>query len=833
MFDETPELSPDLEWMLQSGQVDDASLVAALIDEHYANLYRLGLVLLGSAELATVFAQQTLALAIVDAHRYRAETPLLVWLLSLALPVWRRLRQRQLAVRGDPSPSKVERSFGDARVIEGGGRFGDWRAAWAFTNGVEIYDLPGEPHLPQLLNRIYALSPGDIACITRFNLEFVDDQLAEVDATGVMGKKSVQPWDTLLAQAFTLTHFSSQEIAHINSAVEGWINRARRTRTALARLQEVALVGLAVLLVLLFGRVYAALAPEPEIPMPIQQTVIVTQVVSEPAAPLPQSSPTPLPERAMLYKAHGGETLESLAAKIGTDVIILQVLNDHPPGEPLAPDQHVVIGIGVSPVTAPRQSLNVLRPLRPLPTDVDAAEIRRRLLESSHFWSNLWADVQVISNPPGGYAGQGRLERTQIWISQPTYSALALNGDISGELAEILIKNRGRVDYHNLVTGEANISTNRSAAWPSFGLQLVDRLLLPDGHVFNARGEVEVLGVEPVAGRSALVVDWFRTGYPEAAGEAGAGLRAGHLGRYWLDRLTGVVLRSQIFDPLDPQRLVREVLVQEIVFDVDLPEQLFDPFGELPTSFAIDPGGSPLSVTGLDGRSSPVPVTSTGLLPRQQPPPDFDPGRSSLTFQWAWDEPPSAGGLSQMEVFAGDDFLGTVEFGDPWRTTCTRSPDGRLLAYTFWRAGHGNAPLRWFSLDDLENVHLPLPSLSPQDFAFSPDGRQLALIACRREEDCRLYLIDTDTGHRHRIRNFAEGNFLAWDPSGEFLAFQGRAYTGAPFLVMVISAKTGDIVYTGPRDLISGRAAEGSPTRNWDGDFPPLRIGLQECVAPP
>lgn len=40
MFDERPEISDTLEWMLQSRQVGDETLVYALVHEHYAAIHQ-------------------------------------------------------------------------------------------------------------------------------------------------------------------------------------------------------------------------------------------------------------------------------------------------------------------------------------------------------------------------------------------------------------------------------------------------------------------------------------------------------------------------------------------------------------------------------------------------------------------------------------------------------------------------------------------------------------------------------------------------------------------------------------------------------------------------
>jgi len=43
MFEENTDLSPDLEWMLQSGQVDDGTLIEALAQQFYQSTYEFAL----------------------------------------------------------------------------------------------------------------------------------------------------------------------------------------------------------------------------------------------------------------------------------------------------------------------------------------------------------------------------------------------------------------------------------------------------------------------------------------------------------------------------------------------------------------------------------------------------------------------------------------------------------------------------------------------------------------------------------------------------------------------------------------------------------------------
>jgi len=83
MFDEQIDLSPDLEWMLQSGQVDDGTLIEALVRQYYQSTYDIALSLLTYPEEAHHAVQETFVQAIFQAKYYRGETKIDNWLVNI------------------------------------------------------------------------------------------------------------------------------------------------------------------------------------------------------------------------------------------------------------------------------------------------------------------------------------------------------------------------------------------------------------------------------------------------------------------------------------------------------------------------------------------------------------------------------------------------------------------------------------------------------------------------------------------------------------------------------------------------------------------------------
>ncbi len=74
IFDEKTDLSPDLEWMLQSGQVEDGTLIEAMAHQYYQPFYRLSLSYLTYPEEAHHAVQETFVQAFFQAKNYRGKT---------------------------------------------------------------------------------------------------------------------------------------------------------------------------------------------------------------------------------------------------------------------------------------------------------------------------------------------------------------------------------------------------------------------------------------------------------------------------------------------------------------------------------------------------------------------------------------------------------------------------------------------------------------------------------------------------------------------------------------------------------------------------------------
>lgn len=84
MFDEPTDLSPDLEWMLQSDQVDDETIAEALARQYYQRIYYLALTCLTYPREARRAAQETFVRATLGVKQYQGDKAIYTWLVDIA-----------------------------------------------------------------------------------------------------------------------------------------------------------------------------------------------------------------------------------------------------------------------------------------------------------------------------------------------------------------------------------------------------------------------------------------------------------------------------------------------------------------------------------------------------------------------------------------------------------------------------------------------------------------------------------------------------------------------------------------------------------------------------
>ena len=89
------ELSPDLEWMLQSRQVSLTLLLETMAAGYYSPIYRLALTFLNDHRAARQAVRETFLKAVLGLHHYRSEIGVDVWIYAIAWRVIQSVRRRE------------------------------------------------------------------------------------------------------------------------------------------------------------------------------------------------------------------------------------------------------------------------------------------------------------------------------------------------------------------------------------------------------------------------------------------------------------------------------------------------------------------------------------------------------------------------------------------------------------------------------------------------------------------------------------------------------------------------------------------------------------------
>ncbi len=406
MFDLTPPYAPDLEWMLQSGQVSREALLEALLEEHYAAVYHLALSLLDDHAAAASAAQQTFARALLDQHRYRPEEGLHRWLYSIVLETCQRLQkslQRRRSLKallprwsrsgdfGDSSPETMQ----DARL-------------WLALDALEI-------HARQVVllhaangwdaQRIAAqldASESEISVVLQAASQLIDlapplnalsqgkpappdepSSPAEAPSLDLVGSLS-RRWP---AQTFLPAYLKNQSVIILRRL------RSTRFRQSKALISlELALVALVILLA--FATLWGANTLFAESPTATISVPPATRLVTRPVYQVVTSTPsielssdptsTPIQVAQSNYtEVRAGETLPDVADRLGVTVADLRYWNRLPDDLEVQPGQRLInpqYARTLKPLAA--TPVSPVKPLPTLPEPVfDAAAQRASQLE--------------------------------------------------------------------------------------------------------------------------------------------------------------------------------------------------------------------------------------------------------------------------------------------------------------------------------------------------------------------------------------------------------------------------------------------------------------------
>jgi len=833
MLEPLPELSSDLEWMLQSGQANSEMLAEALIEKYAALVSRLALAYFEDPDLAQQAVPEVFTAALLNTYRYRNQLGIQTWFFSVLAQVFtgrtRRARRREWLKQAiDTTSHLFQKKNGKGPDLEdGAGQAGEapqqpllsYRAE--STLSACIQSLGDQERLAILLRGLLEWPVEEISealhqkeASLQLHLYESGEKLSSalaVEAGPEALEQAREHWlARLLQERFPTPTLSDQELQHLCTVSVGEVNRTGVTRRAAARVKELALITSGVLMVtaLIWGASLFLPALEKQDVTPTPETA-----VGEPA------------QQSLYYSVQAGDTLESIAGDLGTSPDMLIALNDLTTTAVISPGDQLRVTVELAPVqlAQPTPVTPVPKP-EPLSLSSSQQAVRARMMESHALWNTLWMDVQSVDAGPENYRGPLKSYRTQVWISQPNLSLELYGLPGASPLAEqMVVGNRHYFSYLPLdqtfvepVWGEARAGRLGNAT-------LQDMVVPAEARFMLEVGDFQPVEEARVAGRDALVVDWLDYD----------GIRRDRL---WVDAQTGLLLRRQQFGLSDPLLLTEDTLVTHIILDDNFSSPgLFDPQAGWKGGFASGPDGLEENQPQPLAPELSQSAARSGSFPPEPPPAEFEASGSRLSFQFSPDLDvygvEAVDSRAPAQIFADGYYLGSLPLPLPWSIRCDRSPDGKRLAYTTWTDGTHlpGASLRWFNLVDLTKVYEPLPEFSVKDFAFASDSRRLAVFAGgARSEPTGVYMIDIATGERRLLLEISDARSLTWSPDGQSLALIGE--DGEDEVMLVIRVESGVVTYRQENPLFPG---PDWPTQSWGVDFPrSASAGLEACSLP-
>lgn len=785
MFDRIPELSPDLEWVLQSGQASDEMVVTAMVDECFEPLYRLAYALLNDQPSAQRAAIIALATALIEAHRYPGGDSVQTWLTSIALEVCSDLAKDHSDRFNRQLPRlPLTGSFAKIRP-QSTGEAALWEA---------VDSLPRELREALILQAVHGLTTLEIAASIKIDRETAAGRLESAyqrlhewheRAAAVENSQGRESIPGLVATSLqTRWPLGTLSQAERDRLVRSILHFAREKRQAWRRfvhLRETALVGLVIVLVIAAVASADALFAKSKFEPPPAPLITATARASQNPAPLPKSaiSVRPVPEPGALAQA-----------------------------------------------------------VEPLTVQSSAEAIWQRMQRRPPHWRTLWADVLIHYYGPEGYIGPPATERHQVWISRGE-SGLVSSGTLEGgpEQLSLITPNPGW-DFRSIP--HLSILEAAGSQYPWFILSSLGpagssfQIVRPFQIAYNRAQQQASLHVTrsgTVAGREALIVEQRD---PQGLREA----------RLWVDALSGILMREQHFGEFDRELIVREVIVTSLALDVDFPESIFDPGQNsfLKAGYVADHNAMVLSPQDESLYAGLGTVPARQRLPMLPATPEFDPSRSRLTFQSNKENLPGDSMHDILELFAGKFYLGKTWIGDPFSLLCTRSPDGNLIAI----AGRSTARnsnvhhLRWIDLADPQDSHTIAAMQNVHGLAFSPDGRRLAVsdIGAPYPADPSpnpgIFIYDLEDGNFGLIYRSDTVQLLGWSPDGEYVAgVEWAEKTPSGFEAFAIHVETKEM--TGGQVILADNDtySVAFPELEWQADFNLMPAGLEGCLNPP
>jgi hypothetical protein len=473
------------------------------------------------------------------------------------------------------------------------------------------------------------------------------------------------------------------QIHHTNEEIHALIvNRTHNRNLLLLPLKEVTLV-LVVLLVLVYlGRqqgAFEAYDARPTFTLVPSSTAIPT------LTPFPTRTPAPRPVELAGIEGGDyfyfdtwtteGDTWESIAAKAGLRVELVRYLNPSIPDSLINSTRITLVGLRSSGLfdTASVPSSPLL--LEPLNAGSPVMEVLERARQSYQHWGSLWMDQLFISHGPPGYSGPAlNAYQIEVYASQPD-QWISLQKELEYGLSYITY---GVGDW---LFGPKTGPGRLSGTWNPGGFQGAaspfNENRLRREYAYQNAGEGEI------AGRPAILLDAFRAGARQQ--------------RLWIDALTGLLLKQEIYGGPDEDIIVYSWTARAVRYGIPFPPDFFYPPSHALTEYLEGRKITGDPVSGVDGEILSLRAAPAEKIP---PPPGFDISTNPLLMQFpdrpGWEEgitdpdkplilfefPAESNETGKetltgkIQIYSGDYHLGEIELESPIFSDCQRSADG-------------------------------------------------------------------------------------------------------------------------------------------------------------
>jgi DNA-directed RNA polymerase specialized sigma24 family protein len=830
-----------IEPVLQDGRVSDTDLVEVLVSDGYAAMLPLARALLFDPNLAEKAVTNALAAIVTQRRRYWGQVPLAVWANRLVIQQCQRIKNRsflKMRVFHDETTSERhptgEQPNGEfiqqLTFLDEPERV---TLALRYGQGLTLDEIAVILDMPRTRARIF-LKTARLACLDNRRFSASSLPVAENDlvihtaflemiveaADGVLEADSHESLERHLGEcqacrnhsvqlaegeAFLRKEFSrlgggGPSGEHRNLVIECLKLVDQRKRLGRLTLSIRQYLYIAVLVAILVGVLWRQL-------LPIEKTV----------APIPRSTaiphrPTSDPWEGYLkftYYVSPEDSLEILAERLGLTVEDIRELNFMSEGSSLQPGREMVLYLPESSFIAPSHQPALNLP-PPLTTHSDTTSILERMASSRDLVGKLWGDYAYILYGPPGYIGPPFIEsRMQVWWQQDGHMVM-VSGSGTSPTNEVMTQYSTPAG----ITITWDRSSDRYWGFSNQGEPFLDYFLNPlslMGFEMN-KASLKVVGSDHILGRPTVVVDWT-----QADGMYNA--------RVWIDAERGLVLRLRLFEDNSMQVALLDFGFRDLAMDVDLPADIFSPLRFAPGVFSVDLSGQPIP----DGSPTKTPLwaLSPDRRPRERnmPPDTFDPARELLALQWPFEGIGSS--LVEVDVFAGEYYMGSFHIAGndndsiPF-SSCTRSPDGQLVAISVAPSSSVEPRIYWFHLANPGNIGFVTSTLDTvSEFAFDPSSRYLAYYGCE-SGDCgiQIFNIYTGTNRMVYISKQAWPFSLAWSPDGQYLAFLGNDQRSTMRKIFVARVSNGKIVYESEYSWDASVVPPDSPTHSWGMPFP-------------